>query len=245
METATDATRVAPSDGAPAPTGEEADEIRGMMPSFHVWHKAQHDLAFERWAATRPRDRDGDEAVTRRRWPLVVAAIAVVALAIGLERGAGPDSTQATASTPVEQLPWRTVDAPSGAFHVSLPDKPHVRSVVTAAGTGEQLELRLQQTTVAVAAFTVGGPAQGHELVRELLDERAEALDGSVDGPRPVGSRAGAAVEGFIRTTTAVAIVRVIVDGAMLYVIELRGDVESPRTRQIYDRVVLSFTAST
>ena len=35
----------------------------------------------------------------------------------------------------------------------------------------------------------------------------------------------------------------VIIDGAMLYVIELRGDVESARTKQIYDRVVFSFTA--
>ncbi|HUP72045.1 MAG TPA: hypothetical protein VM282_03260 [Acidimicrobiales bacterium] len=242
MKTATDTAKVAPRDGARAPAGDEADEIRGMMPSFHGWHEAQHALAFERAAATRARDRDGDVSGTRRRWPFVLAAVAVVAVAVGLERGGGPDSAQLTATTPVEQLPWRNVDAPSGAFHVSLPDKPHVRSVVTAAGSGEQLELRLQQTTVAVAAFPVTGPAQGHELVRPLLDERAEALDGRVDSPRPVGSRAGAAFEGFIRTTTAVAVVRVIVDGTMLYVIELRGDVESPRTRQIYDRVVLSFT---
>ena len=244
METATDTTNSTSTDGPPAPAGEEADEIRGMMPSFHVWQKAQHTLAFERAVASRDRDRD-DKTRTRRRWPLVLAAIAVVAVALGLEQAGGPGTAEMTATTPVEKLPWRNVDAPSGAFHVSLPDKPRIRSVVNAAGAGEQLELRMQQTTVVVGAFPVSGPSQGHELVRPLLDERAEELDGRVDSPRPVGSRAGEAFEGFIRTTAAVAVVRVIVDGAMLYVIELRGDVESPRTRQIYDRVVLSFTAGT
>jgi hypothetical protein len=244
METATDTTNTASRDSAPATAGEEADEIRGMMPSFHVWHKAQHALAFERAVATRERDRD-DKPRTRRRWPLVLAAVAVVAVALGLEQAGGPSTPEVTATTPVEKMPWRNVDAPSGAFHVSLPDKPRTRSLVNAAGSGVQLELRMQQTTVVVGAFPVSGPSQGHEFVRPVLDERAEELDGRVDSPHPVGSRSGEAFEGFIRTTTTVAVVRVIVDGAMLYVIELRGDVDSARARQIYDRVVLSFTPGT
>lgn len=244
MEAAIETPKTGPEDDAPATPGEEADEIRGMMPSFHVWHRAQHALAVERAVATRARDED-DGPKTRRKWPLVLAAIAVVAVALGLERGGGSHGTEVTATTPVELMPWRNVDAPSGAFHVSLPEKPHVRKVVNAAGSGEQLELRMQQTSVVVGAYSVSGPSQARELVRPILDERAEALDGRVDNLRPVGSRAGEAFEGFVRTTTAVAVVRVLVDGAMLYIIEMRGDVESPRNRQIYDRVVLSFTAGT
>jgi hypothetical protein len=243
MQTVTETTRSTAQRGAPAATGEEAAEIRGMMPSFHVWQRAQHDLAFERAVAARARDRNRIPGI-RRRWPLVLAALAVVAVALVLERGSG-NSAQLTATTPVETLAWRNVNAPSGAFHVSLPDKPKVRKVVNAAGPGEQLELRLQQTSLIVGAFPVSGPSQGHESIRPILDERAAALDGDVDDLRPVGSRAGEAFEGSIRTTAAVAVVRVIVDGAMVYIIEMRGDVESARARQIYDRVILSFVAGT
>lgn len=243
METVTKTTSSAAQDGAAPAAAEEAHEIRGMMPSFHGWHKAQHALAVERAVATRARDRDGEPRI-RRRWPLVLAALAVVAVALVLERGGG-STAQFTATTPVNLLPWRTVDAPSGAFHVSLPANPKVRRVVNAAGAGEELELRVQQTSLIVGAFPVSGPSQGHESVRPILDERAEALNGDVDNLRPVGSRAGEAFEGSIRTTAAVAVVRVIVDGAMVYIIEMRGDVESARARQIYDHVILSFAAGT
>jgi hypothetical protein len=243
MGTMTETTSSALQDGASPPATEEADEIRGMMPSFHVWHKAQHALAVERAVATRARNRDGERRI-RRRWPLVLAALAVVTVAIVFERGSG-SSAQLTATTPVDLLPWRNVDAPSGAFHVSLPAKPKMRKVVNAAGAGEELELRVQQTSLIVGAFPVSGKSQGHQSVRPILDERAEALNGDVDNLRPVGSRAGEAFEGSIRTTAAVAVVRVIVDGAMVYVIEMRGDVESARARQIYDHVILSFTPGT
>jgi hypothetical protein len=240
MEAALETTNTTSQDDAPAAAGDEVDEIRGMLPSVHVWHKAQHALAFERAVATRARDQDGEQA-PRRRWPLVLAAIAIVAVALGLERGGLTHPGQFTTATPVELLPWRSVDAPSGAFHVSLPDKPSARRVVNAAGSGEQLELRMPQTSVVVGAFPVSGPSQAHELVRPILDERAEALDGTVSNLKPVGSRAGEAFEGYVRTTAVVAVVRVIIDGAMLYVIELRGDVESPRNLQIYDRIIVSF----
>ena len=238
METAIETKKTTPQRGAPSTAGE-ADEIRGMMPSFHVWDRAQHALADERAAAARTRHR---EQAIRRRWPLVLAALAVVAVVLVLERG-GTNSEQVTATTPVDVLPWRNVDAPSGAFHVSLPDKPHARKVDNAAGSGEQLEVRLQQTTVVVGAFPVSGPSRARELVRPVLDERADALEGRVDNLRTVGSRSGEAFEGIITTTTPIALVRVIVDGTMLYIIEMRGDVESARTRQIYDRIVLSFGA--
>jgi hypothetical protein len=243
MKTATEAPKTAPQNDTPAPVGDEANEIRGMMPSFHVWHRAQHALAVERAVATRARDHDAPPK--RRRWPLVLAAIAVVAVALALERGGGADNMNATATTPVELMPWRNVDAPSGAFHVSLPDKPVAKKVASVAGSGEQLEVRMQQTSIVVSAYPESGPSQGRALVRPILVERAEALDGHVENLRPVGSRAGEAFEGFVQTTTAVAVVRVIVDGAMLYVVEMRGDVESSHTRQIYDKVVLSFTAGT
>ena len=243
MATVTETTSGALHGGAPPAATEEADEIRGMMPSFHVWHKAQHDLAYERAVATRARHRDGEPRI-RRRWPLVLAALAVLAVVLVFERGGG-SSEQVTATTPVDLLPWRNVDAPSGAFHVSLPAKPKTRNVVNAAGSGEELELRVQQTSLIVGAFPVSGSTHGRESVRPILDERAEALNGDIDNLRPVGSRAGEAFEGSIRTTATVAVVRVIVDGAMVYIIEMRGDVESARARQIYDHVILSFSAGT
>ncbi|MEO8694156.1 MAG: hypothetical protein ABI658_11605 [Acidimicrobiales bacterium] len=243
MNAATDAPKTAAKDDTPAPAGDGTHEIRGMMPSFHVWHRAQHTLAVERAVVTRARDDDAPKK--RRRWPLVVAALAIVAVALGLERGGGSQLMNVTATTPVELLPWRNVDAPSGAFHVSLPDKPQAREVDTVAGSGDQLEVRIQQTGITVSAYAENGPSQGRELVRPILEERAAALNGRVDNLRAVDSRAGEAFEAFVRTTTAVAVVRVIVDGAMLYIVEIRGDVESPHTRQIYDKVVLSFTAGT
>jgi len=233
--------------GTAAPTIEGANEIRGMMPSFHVWHQAQHALAFERFGRALAADVHDDDrpSGTRRRWPLVLAAVAIIAGALLLERARGTESAQLAGAAPVEQMPWNGFDAPSGAFHVSLPAKPTTHTVLTAAGSGEQLEVHIPQANIAVSAFPVVGPNQARELVPTILEERAKALDGKVVNLRPVGSRTGAAFEGEIRTSTPVAVVRVVVDGAMLYVIELRGDVESARTRQIYDRVVLSFTAGT
>ena len=67
----------------------------------------------------------------------------------------------------------RNVDAPSGAFHVSLPDKPLVRKVVTVAGSGEQLDVRMQQTSIVVSVYEESGPSQDRELVRPILEERA------------------------------------------------------------------------
>jgi len=84
-----------------------------------------------------------------------------------------------------------------------------------------------------------GSPA--HALVGPIIQERANALDGYVDDIRPVGSRTGESFEGVVHTTTSVAVVRVILAGSTLYVVELRGDVDSPRAKQIYDQVVLSF----
>ena len=83
--------------GTAAPASEEANEIRGMMPSFRVWHEAQHTLASER--AVSPRARDDDrERGARRRWPLVLAGLAIVAGALFLERAGGGDPPPLTAN---------------------------------------------------------------------------------------------------------------------------------------------------
>jgi hypothetical protein len=237
-----DGTVRAVDDGTEAAPPEEAEEIRGMMPSFNVWQEAQHALKFERAAATVARERER-AAAKKRRWPLVVAICAVIVVALVVERSGGGGTPLPTASTPVEKLPWRIERPASRAFRVSLPADAESSAVATAAGTGEQLEAKLAPITITVGAFEVAGPSQARSLVEPILQERARALDGRVERLQGVGTRAGAGFESVIRTTAPVAIVRVIIDGAMMYVIELRGDVDAPRTKQIYDRVVLSFTA--
>jgi hypothetical protein len=219
----------------------EAEEIRGMMPSFHGWHDAQHTIATERARRLhdlRARSRARREAGSRRRWPWIVALAAV--MAVGFEFVGGDNAPVTTATTPVNELSWRTVSAPSGAFRVSLPAKPQSQAVDSAAGWGEQLEARVPQMTIAVTAFAVTG-APARALVEPMMQERANALDGYVDNIRPVGSRTGESFEGVVHTTTSVAVVRVVLAGSTLYIIELRGDVDSPRAKLIYDRVVLSF----
>jgi hypothetical protein len=164
----------------------------------------------------------------------------VVTLSVGFEFGRGHDAPVSTATTPVGELSWRTVSPPSGAFRVSLPAKPETTTVQSPAGAGQQVEARVNQTTVAVAAFAGGSQAQA--LVEPIIQHRANALDGYVDSIRTVGSRSGEAFEGVVYTTVAVAIVRVIVNGPMIYILEMRGDIDSPRAHQIYDQVVLTFT---
>jgi hypothetical protein len=220
---------------------EEAGEIRGMMPSFNVWQEAQHALKFERAAATVARERER-AAARKRRWPLVIAACAVIAGALYIERSGDGSSPLLTASTPVDQLPWQVERAPSRAFRVTMPGDATSRTVTTAAGTGEEIEASVPSVSVRVAAFEVSGPSQARSLIDPVMQERAEALNGTVERVQGVGTRAGTGFESTIRTTTPVAVVRVIIDGAMMYVIELRGDIDSQRTKQIYDKVVLSFT---
>ena len=55
-----------PEAGASPP--QEAEEIRGMMPTFNVWQEAQQTLAVGRAAATRARGARGEPGA-RRRWP--------------------------------------------------------------------------------------------------------------------------------------------------------------------------------
>lgn len=221
---------------------DEADEIRGMMPSFHVWQEAQHTLKFERAAATVARER-AIAAAGRKRWPLLAGLCAVIAMALLIEHSGGGGVVVPTAATPIDQLPWHSVRPPSKAFRVTVPGEYDTKKIVTAAGSGDAVEAKLQHITVTVAAFSVNGPSQAQTLLAPLFDERADALDAKLDPPKEVGSRAGLAYEATIRTTTAIATVRVIIDGAMLYLIELRGDVDTPQTKQIYDRIVVSFTA--
>ena len=218
---------------------EEAEEIRGMMPSFHVWHDAQHTIAVER--ALRLRALDARRAGAHRRWPWVVGMLAIAALAIGADSVHTDRAPVATATTPAGALAWRTVGAPSGGFRVSLPARPESIAVDSPAGTGEQLEARVNQTTVAVAVFANAG-SQARALVEPIIQARANALDGYVDSIHTVGSRAGEAFEGTLFTNTPIALVRVIINGSTIYVIEMRGDIDSPRAQQIYDQVVLSFT---
>jgi hypothetical protein len=213
-----------------------------MMPTFNVWHEAQHTLKFERAAATVARERER-AASRKKRWPLIVVLCAVIAGALFVERAGGGGSPLPTVNTPVDKLPWHVERPGSRAFSVSLPADATSHTVSTAAGIGEEIEARLQHITIRVGAFEVAGPGQARSLVDPVLRERAEGLDATIERVQGVGTRAGAGFESVMRTTTAVGIVRVIIDGAMMYVIELRGDVDTTRTKQIYDRVVLSFVA--
>ena len=233
----------------PTPDDDEPDEIRGMMPSFHVWDDAQHALAPDRAAARRRRDlraraRAAHEAIFRRRWLRVVVVVAVIAVTVLFERR-GHKTNPVTASTASEELVWRDVASPSGTFHASFPAKPTATIVESVGVSGEQLEARVQQTTVAIRAFQLSGPNEARALVEPMIDERAYLLNGFVDGVQPVGSRVGEAYEGLVQTTVTIAIVRVILDGPTLFVMEIRGDVGSQRSRQIYDRMLLNFTATT
>ena len=237
MDLTTEESNTDPTDA----TLPDVDEIRGMMPSFHVWQEAQHTLKFERAAATVARER-ALAAAGRKHWPLLFGLCAVIAIALLLERSGGGGVVVPTVATPADQLPWRTVRSPSHSFRVSLPAESESKKVVAAAGTGEQVEARMEHITIAVSAFAVAGPSQGQSLIDPIFAERADALDAQRDPVRQVGSRTGSSYEVTLRTTTAIATVRVIIDGAMLYVTEIRGDVETPRTKQIYDRVVVSFT---
>jgi hypothetical protein len=221
---------------------EESGEIRGMMPTFNVWQEAQHTLKFERAAATVARERERG-AAKKRRWPIVAAIGAVILAAALVQRTGGGGTEVPTASTPVEDLPWQTEHPASRAFNVSMPADASSRVVSTVAGTGEELEARLPQVTVRVAAFEVAGPGQGRALIDRVLEERADALNATFDRVQGVGTRTGAGFESVLRATTPVGVVRVIIDGTMLYVIEVRGDIGATRTKQIYDRVVLSFAA--
>jgi hypothetical protein len=222
---------------------DEADEIRGMMPTFNVWQEAQHTLKFERAAATVARERERS-AARKKRWPVIAVACTLIAGAVLVQRMNGDgDKPLPTATTPVDELPWHVERPGSKAFRVSMPADASSHAISTAAGTGEEIEAQLPQITIRVGAIPVSGPSQARALVDPLLRERAEALDGALDRVQGVGTRAGAGFESIIRAATPVGIVRVIIDGSMMYVIELRGDIDTPRTRQIYDRVVLSFTA--
>jgi len=166
----------------------------------------------------------------------VVAPLAV--LMTGRDRGAAP-----TTNTPVDQLPWRVVEAPSGGLRVDLPAEPVAGAISSAAGTGQQLKAKVTGFDVTIAEFSVSrGPNEARSLVGPLISERADLLNGHADTVDAVSSRVGQAFEGMVVAGAPVGVVRVVLDGSTLYVIEIRGDVQSVRAQQIFERVVQSFT---
>jgi hypothetical protein len=222
-----------------------------MMPTFNVWQDAQTALAAENDAARRWRDaarghRPRFEQPPRTGRRLVVLLVAVLAiLAIGATIALRP-STQTPASdgtTPADALPWRLVEAPSGAFRVELPAKPTARTAASPAGAGQELAAAIPGVAVIVAFYATPLVANDPTAAASaLINQRADLLDGYPETVRAVKSRAGEAFEAVVVAGVPTAIVRVIVDGPTLYVIEVHGDTNSARTQQIYDRVVLSFT---
>ena len=221
---------------------QEAEEIRGMMPTFNVWQEAQQTLAVGRAAATRARGSRGEPG-THRRLPWIVAAFAMIAVVVALQRAEGQDAVPLTATTPVNKMPWRDVEDPSGAFHVSLPAKPTAREVESVAGSGRELEARIPQTIISIQTYDLNSPNQAHALVDPVIRDRASALGGSVDSVRTIGSAPDQSFETVVHSTTPLAMLRVVLDGKTLYLLEFRGDVESQRDRHIYDYVVASFAS--
>lgn len=229
---------------------EHADHIRGMMPSFDVLQDAHETLAAENEATRRVlederRRRSPRKTGSRKRWPWIVGIVAIVAIAVTALTTGQDDGAPPSANTPVDQLPWRVVETPSGSLRVDLPAAAVASAVSSVAGTGQQLTAKVAGYDITVAEFSIGrGPNEARELVNPLISERADLLDGHVDDVEAVSSRVGLAYEGVITTTAPVGIVRVLLDGSMLYVIEIRGDAQSQRARQIFERTVQSFTAT-
>ena len=226
-----------PADASPP---QEADEIRGMMPTFNVWQEAQQTLAAGRAASSRSRGAHGEPG-TRRRWPLIAVAVAMLAIALTVQRAEGPDAIPLTATTPVNKMPWRVVKDPGGAFQVSLPAKPASRTVVSIAGSGRQLDVRIPQTIIAIQTFDLNSPNQARAMVDPMIRDRADELGGSADAVQSLGSPPDQSFETVVRSTTAIAILRVVLHGPTLYFFEFRGDADSQRDRQIYNYVVASF----
>ena len=56
-----------------------------------------------------------------------------------------------------------------------------------------------------------------------------------------LGSPPDQSFETTVRSTTALARLRVVLHGPTLYFLEFRGDADSQRDRQIYNYVVASF----
>ena len=173
---------------------------------------------------------------------VVALAVAMIAIAVAVQRAEGQDAIPLTATTPVNKMPWRDVKDPAGAFQVSLPAKPASRAVVSIAGSGRQLEVRIPQTIIAIETFDLNSPNQARAIVDPMIRDRASELGGSADAVRPIGSPPDQSFEAIVQSTTALAILRVVLHGSTLYFFEFRGNVDSQRDRQIYDYVVASFT---
>ena len=113
--------------------------IRGMMPTFNVWQEAQQTLAAGRAAVEFARAATPVSPARGRLWPWIAVAVAMLAIALTVQRAEGPDAIPMNASTPVNKMPWRRVKDPGGSFQVSLPAKPSSQTVVSIAGSGRQL----------------------------------------------------------------------------------------------------------
>lgn len=226
----------------------DSDHIIGMMPSFDVWQDARAAFVAENEATRRglmvdsPR-RPPVRAVRKRaKWPLFAAVLVVglVSWIVLSVRQADPASV--TRTTPVEQLPWAAAETPSGSLRVDLPAKAAAGSITSVAGSGQQLTASVPGFDVMVASFSLaGGPNEARELVGALLNERAELLNGHMDRFETANSRVGQSFEGVVITDEPAAIVRVVLDGMTIYLLEIRGDVASVRGTQIFDQVVQSF----
>jgi hypothetical protein len=227
---------------------EDSDHIRGMMPTFVGWQDARASLALENEAARRRHEYEQRRGASKRsgastRWLWVIGFAAIAAVAIFVVTGGQPNGAAPTANTPVDELPWRMVETPSGGLRVDLPYQPGAAEISGVAGTGQQLQTAVSGFEITVAEFTHSlGPNEARSMVAPLFRERADLLNGHDDGIKAVRSRVGQAFEGMVLASGPVGIVHVVVDGSSLYLLEIRGAVGTLRAQQIFERVVQGFT---
>ena len=223
--------------------------VTGQMPSMAVFSETQQVSSAEK--RSEQAWREAQQAASQRhrrgksaRLPQVLASVAIVAVVICValllpDKG----SSEATLDTPANDLPWRVVALDQSAT-VELPGAAVASTAASDFGSGARVATSVPGASIAVTAYRSDYGMRGSAAVAvDILKARAIDLGDASPTSRIKQSRArwGDAYDLTVVTDQPIGLLRAIVVGPSLFVIETIGS-QSTRTTQIFSHVINSLT---
>ena len=229
---------------------EIARSVTGQMPSMAVFSETQQASSAEKRSEQAWRRAQEAAAAKRHRrpkssrWPQVLASVAIVVgmICVALllpDKG----TSEATLATPASDLPWRLVSIDQSST-VELPGPAVASTAVSDFGSGARVATNVPGASIAVTAYRADYGMRGAGAVAiDVLKARAIDLGDANPTSRikPTRARWGDAYDLTVVTDQPIALLRAVVVGPALFVIETVGP-QSTRTTQIFSRVINSLT---
>ena len=238
-----------PPDSTTPPAEEESDAPgagAGIMPSMSVFTEVSSALSAEaeserRWHALQKSRAVVDKPSHSIRNVAIIGLLLISAFAgfLVLQRGASEPVISST--TPVDKLPWRDANAPSGKFRLQMPTTSTATQFTLAGMEGELMVAKFPNGEVRAASFAINQTIGNQTaFLQSILAERAEQLFGAIQ-TIPIKVRWGLAIDGTMDLGSKAIAIRASMVGSTVYLVEAESTGTSDRHTALFERACATF----